>query len=44
MIKELMETKKIVSNFDKIILNSPYKAEYISAKSNIPFPKFSITP
>lgn len=38
MIKELMETKKIVSNFDKIILNSPYKAEYISAKSNIPLP------
>jgi len=36
MIMELMETKKIVSNFDKIILNSPYKTEYISVKSNIP--------
>jgi predicted transcriptional regulator len=38
MIIELMETKKIVSNFDKTILESPYKAEYISAKSNIPLP------
>lgn len=39
MILELIETKKIVSNFDKMILESPYKAEYISAKSNIPLPK-----
>lgn len=38
MIKELIETKKIVSNFDNTILNSPYKTEYISAKSNIPLP------
>lgn len=27
MIVELLETKKIVSNFDKTILESPYKAE-----------------
>ncbi len=38
MILELIETKKIVSNFDKTILESPYKVEYISAKSNIPLP------
>ena len=40
MIVELIETKKIVSNFDKTILESPYKVEYISAKSNIPLPTF----
>jgi predicted transcriptional regulator len=40
MIMELLETKKIVSNFDKMILESPYKTEYISAKSNIPLPTF----
>lgn len=38
MIKELIETKKIVSNFDKMILGSPYKVEYISSKTNIPLP------
>jgi len=38
MIRELIETKKIVSNFDKMILGSPYKAEYISSKTNIPLP------
>jgi predicted transcriptional regulator len=38
MIIELLETKKIVSNFDKTILESPYKVEYISAKSNISLP------
>ncbi len=38
MIVELLETKKIVSNFDNTILESPYKVEYISAKSNIPLP------
>jgi predicted transcriptional regulator len=38
MIVELLETKKIISNFNKTILESPYKAEYISAKSNIPLP------
>jgi len=38
MIIELIETKKIISNFDKTILESPYKVEYISAKSNIPLP------
>lgn len=40
MIKELMETKKIVSNFDKMVLNSPYKTEYISSRTNIPLPTF----
>jgi predicted transcriptional regulator len=40
MIMELLETKKIVSNFDKMILESPYKTEYISVKSNIPLPTF----
>jgi predicted transcriptional regulator len=38
MIAELIETKRIVSNFDKTILGSPYKVEYISTKSNIPLP------
>ena len=38
MIIELLEAKKIVSNFDKMILESPYKVEYISAKSNISLP------
>ncbi len=33
MIQELIETKRIVSNFDKRILNSPYKTEYISQKA-----------
>jgi predicted transcriptional regulator len=36
MIIELIETKKIVSNFDKMILDSAYKMEYISSKTNIP--------
>jgi predicted transcriptional regulator len=40
MIAELMEARKIVSNFDKMILESPYKTEYISVKSNIPLPSF----
>jgi len=35
MITELIETKKIMSNFDKMIVNSPYKTEYISEKSHI---------
>jgi hypothetical protein len=30
MITELIETKKILSNFDKRIVNSPFKTEYIS--------------
>lgn len=38
MITELIEVKKILANFDKTILNSPYKTEYISEKSNIPLP------
>ena len=38
MIIELLEAKKIVSNFDKMILESPYKVEYISSKSNISLP------
>ena len=40
MILELLETKRIVSNFDKMILNSPYKTEYISKMANIPLPSF----
>lgn len=40
MIVELIEARKIVSNFDKMILESPYKTEYISVKSNIPLPSF----
>jgi predicted transcriptional regulator len=40
MITELLETKKIVANFDKTIINSPYKTEYISEKANIPLPTF----
>jgi predicted transcriptional regulator len=38
MIAELIETKKIMSNFDKMIINSPFKMEYISEKSNIALP------
>lgn len=40
MITELLETRKIVNNFDKTITNSPYKTEYISEKANIPLPTF----
>lgn len=40
MITELLETRKIVANFDKTITNSPYKTEYISEKVNIPLPTF----
>ena len=40
MITELLETRKIVANFDKIISNSPYKTEYISEKANIPIATF----
>ncbi len=40
MITELLETRKIVANFDKTISNSPYKTEYISEKANIPLPTF----
>jgi predicted transcriptional regulator len=40
MIIELLETRKIVANFDKIISNSPYKTEYISEKASIPLPTF----
>lgn len=38
MTIELLETKEIVSNFDEMISNSPYKTEYISSKTNIPLP------
>ena len=38
MIAEIMETKRIVANFDKIISKSPFKTEYISEKSNIALP------
>ncbi len=40
MITELLETRKIVANFDKTISNSPYKTEYISEKANIPIATF----
>lgn len=40
MITELLETRKIVANFDKAITNSPYKTEYISEKANIPLHTF----
>lgn len=40
MIRELMETKRIVANFDKIVLSSPYKTEYISSRTNIALPTF----
>jgi|JI61114C2RNA_FD_contig_31_5444540_length_384_multi_2_in_0_out_0_1 predicted transcriptional regulator len=40
MIHELLETKRIISTFDKAILNSPYKTEYISSRANIPLPTF----
>lgn len=40
MITELLETRKIVANFDKTITDSPYKTEYISEKANIPLPTF----
>jgi len=40
MITELIETKKIISNFDKMIVNSPYKTDYISKRANIPLPTF----
>lgn len=40
MITELLETRKIVANFDKTIADSPYKTEYISEKANIPLPTF----
>ena len=38
MITELIETKKILSNFDKRIANSPFKMEYISERSKIALP------
>uniref|UniRef100_UPI00404B1960 hypothetical protein n=1 Tax=Flavobacterium sp. TaxID=239 RepID=UPI00404B1960 len=34
----MLETKRIVSVFDKIISESPFKTEYISDKANIPLP------
>lgn len=40
MITELLETRKIVANFDKTITESPYKTEYISEKANIPLATF----
>ena len=40
MITELLESRRIIQNFDKEILNSPYKTEYISSKTNIPLPTF----
>ncbi len=40
MITELLEARKIVANFDKTIANSPYKAEYIIERSNIPLATF----
>lgn len=40
MIAELLETRKIVASFDKTIINSPYKTDYISEKANIPLPTF----
>lgn len=38
MISEIKKTKEFLLKFDKEILNSPYKLEYISKKSNIPLP------
>ena len=38
MIIELIETKKIMSTFDKKISSSPFKTEYISERSNIALP------
>lgn len=38
MILELIETKKIMLHFDKTIVNSSFKIEYISDKANIPLP------
>ena len=40
MITELLETKKIVDNFDKMIAKSPFKTEYISDRASIPLPTF----
>jgi predicted transcriptional regulator len=40
MIKELIETKRIIANFDKMVSDSPYKTEYISSRINIPLPTF----
>lgn len=36
MIAEIKKTKEFLSNFDKEILNSAYKLDYISKKANIP--------
>jgi predicted transcriptional regulator len=38
MISEIRKTKEYLSNFDKEILNSPYKLDYISKQANIPLP------
>lgn len=38
MITEIKKTKEYLSNFDKEILNSPYKLDYISKQANIPLP------
>ena len=40
MIAELLETRRIIANFDKTILESPFKTEYISEMSKIPLPTF----
>jgi len=40
MIKELIETKRIIEQFDKMVSDSPYKTEYISSRTNIPLPTF----
>ena len=40
MILELLEAKKIMLNFDKRIINSAFKTEYIADKANIPLPTF----
>jgi predicted transcriptional regulator len=36
MIAEIKKTKEFLTHFDKEILNSPYKLDYISKKANIP--------
>jgi len=40
MILELIKTKNIILNFDKMVSDSPYKTEYISAQTEIPLPTF----
>jgi len=36
MISEIKKTKEFLSTFDKEILNSPFKLDYISQQVNIP--------